>query len=61
MNDNKLDEQILDAIRNGNGTRGRLMAIEHLRLLTWPVVAQRLDVLAKRGALIAGKAGWRIA
>lgn len=61
MNNNPLDEDILNAIRNGHATREKLMAIEGLRLRTWAVVAERLNILTKRGALVANKAGWRIA
>lgn len=61
MNENALDQEIMAAIRAGNTTREKLMAIQSLRHRTWAVVAQRLDVLSKRRALIASKAGWRIA
>jgi hypothetical protein len=60
MNDNQLDEKIFAAIRDGNGSREKLMQIDTLRLNTWAVVGGRLNVLTKRGALIASKAGWRL-
>lgn len=60
-NANSLDDQILDAIRAGNSRRVDLMAIDSLRLRTWAVVAERLNILTKRRALVATKAGWRIA
>ena len=59
-NDNQLDEKILTAIRVGNGSREKLMQIEVLRVNTWAVVGERLNVLTKRGALVASKAGWRL-
>lgn len=60
MNDNQLDEKLLAEIRNGNGSREKLMQIDALRMWTWVVVGERLKVLTKRGALIASKAGWRL-
>lgn len=60
MANHDLDEKLLDAIRAGHATRPKLMAIEHLRHRTWAVVAQRLDALTKRGALVYSKAGWRL-
>lgn len=60
-NDNHLDEKILAAIREGKSSREKLMQIEVLRVNTWAVVGERLNVLTKRGALIASKAGWRLA
>lgn len=60
-NNNDLDDQILAAIRAGSTTREKLMEITSIRHKTWAVVGQRLRMLAKRGAVIASKAGWRIA
>lgn len=60
MNENQLDEKLLAEIRNGNGSREKLMQIDALRMWTWAVVGVRLKVLSKRGALIASKAGWRL-
>lgn len=61
MSNHDLDEELLPAIRNGATTREKLMAIEPLRQRTWAVVADRLNILTKRQALIASKQGWRIA
>lgn len=61
MNNNQLDERIFASIREGNGSREKLMEIEVLRISTWAVVSGRLKVLTKCGVLIASKAGWRLA
>lgn len=61
MNDNALDDQILAAIRSGQSTRKQMMVIDTLRMRTWAVVGERLNILTKRGALVATKAGWRLA
>lgn len=60
MSTDDLDAQILEAIRTGNSTREKLMAIERLRHRTWSVVKERLDALTRSRALIASKTGWRI-
>ncbi|MDR9837078.1 MULTISPECIES: hypothetical protein [Herbaspirillum] len=57
----QLDEEILSAIRNGSDTREKLMNISNLRVQTWSVVSDRLRALVKDRALIATKAGWRLA
>jgi hypothetical protein len=61
MNGNLLDERIFAVIREGNGSREKLMEIDALRMSTWAVVGGCLKVLTKRGTLIASKAGWRLA
>lgn len=61
MNDSALDDQILAAIRSGQSTRKQMMLIDTLRMRTWAVVGERLNILTKRGALVATKAGWRLA
>ena len=61
MNDNALDDQIIAAIRSGQSTRKQMMLIDTLRMRTWAVIAERLNTLTKRGALVATKAGWRLA
>lgn len=60
MNDSKLDDKILNAVREGAGSREKLMQIEALRISTWAVIGERLNVMTKRGTLIASKAGWRL-
>lgn len=61
MNDNALDDQILAAIRTGQTTRKQMMLIDTLRMRTWAVIGERLNILTKRGALVATKTGWRLA
>ena len=61
MNDNTVDDQILLAIQSGHATRKQMMQIDALRMLTWAAVGERLNILTKRGALVATKSGWRLA
>lgn len=56
-----INDKILQAIKNGASTRQQLMAIEALRHRTWAVVSRHLDELTRQRALIASKAGWRLA
>lgn len=61
MNEKALDDQPLAAIRSGQTTRKQMMLIDTLRMRTWAVIDERLNILTKRGALVATKAGWRLA
>jgi len=61
MNENALDDQILAAIFSGHTTRKQMMQIDALRVRTWATIGERLNILTKRGALVATKAGWRLA
>jgi hypothetical protein len=61
MNDNALDDQILTAIRSGHATRKQMMQIDTLRIRSWAAIGEHLNILTRRGALVATKTGWRLA
>ncbi len=56
-----LEQQLLEAIRGGNTTREKLMAIDSIRHQTWGNVGPALAALVSRRLLVKTKAGWRLA